>query len=147
MHESVGDGAGGGGVVEELSPVLEGQVGGDDGGGSLVAVVEDLVEQIGAASVEGQVSQLVDEQELGGGPSREASGEGVACLGGDELVDEICGEDETHAVAAQAGELPESVGEVSFPDAAGSEKDDVGALLRKSSEAARMTISRSMRSG
>ena len=128
MDESVGDGGGGGGVVEELSPVLEGEVGGDDGRGALIALVEDLVEQIGAAGVEGQVSQLVDEQEVVGGPSREAPGEGVACLGGDELVDEIGGEGETHAVAAQAGELAESVGEVGFPDAGGSEKDDVGAL-------------------
>jgi RepB plasmid partitioning protein len=58
MHESVGDGAGGSGVVEELAPVLEGQVGGDDGRGALVALVKDLVEQVGAACIEGQVSDL-----------------------------------------------------------------------------------------
>jgi hypothetical protein len=58
MDESVGDGASG--VVEELSPIFEGQVGGDDGGGSLVALVEDLVEQVGAAGVEGEVSELVE---------------------------------------------------------------------------------------
>ena len=46
MDETVGDGAGGGGVVEQRSPVFESQVGGDDGGGALVALVEDLVEQV-----------------------------------------------------------------------------------------------------
>ena len=35
MDEAVGDGAGGGGVVKELAPVLEGQIGRDHGGGSL----------------------------------------------------------------------------------------------------------------
>jgi hypothetical protein len=48
VDESVGDGAGGGGIVERFAPVLEGQVGGDDGGGALVALVEDLVEEVGS---------------------------------------------------------------------------------------------------
>src|SRR5262249_2056790 len=49
VDEAVGDGRGGRGVVEELAPLLEGEVGGDDGGGALIAAVEDLVEQIRAA--------------------------------------------------------------------------------------------------
>jgi hypothetical protein len=39
VDEAVGDGGGGGGVLEELASVLEGEVGGDDGGGALVATV------------------------------------------------------------------------------------------------------------
>ena len=71
MDEPVGDGGSGGGVVEELSPVLEGEIGGDDGGGALIAVVEDLVEEVGAAGIEGEVAQFVDEEQLGGGPGGE----------------------------------------------------------------------------
>ena len=31
VHEAVGNGGGGGGIVKEGTPVLEGQIGGDDG--------------------------------------------------------------------------------------------------------------------
>jgi len=101
MDESVGDGASG--VVEELSPIFEGQVGGDDGGGSLVALVEDLVEQVGAAGVEGEVSELVDEQEVVRGPGRESTREGIARLRGDQFVDQVSSEGESHPIAAEAG--------------------------------------------
>ena len=68
MDEAVGDGRRGGGVVEELAPLLEGQVGRDDGRGALVAAIEDLVEQVRAAGVEGEISEFVDEEQLGAGP-------------------------------------------------------------------------------
>ena len=68
VDEPVGDGGGGGGVVEELAPVLEGEIGGDDGGGALIAAIEDLVEEVGAAGIEGEVAQLVDEEQVAGEP-------------------------------------------------------------------------------
>ena len=64
MHESVGDGRCGGGVVEELAPLLEGKVCGDDCRGALVALVEDMVEQVRSARVEAEASELVAEQEV-----------------------------------------------------------------------------------
>lgn len=131
MDEAVGDGAGGSGVVEELAPILEGEIGGDDGRGTLVALVEDLVEQVGPASVEGEVAELIDDEEVEGGPGGETTTQRVAGLGGDELVDEIGGERETDAVAAEACELAECVGEVGFPDAGGTEKNDVGPLAEE----------------
>ena len=115
-------------VVEQLAPVLEGEVGGDDGGGPLIAAVEDLVEEVGAARVEGEVAKLVDEDQVVAGPSGEAPGEGVFGLAGDEVVDEVGGEDESSAVSAEAGELAEGIGQVSLADAAGSDEDAVGFL-------------------
>ena len=43
--------------------------------------------------------------------------QGIAGLRGDEVVDEIGGEDEADAVAAEAGELADGVGEVGLADA------------------------------
>ncbi len=129
MHETVGDGAGRGGVVEEVSPILEGQIGGDDGCRALIAAIEELVEQIGAARVEAEVAELVDEDEIWASPEVEASSEGVSLGGGDKLVDEIGGEGEADGVAADASELAEGVGEVGLADAARADEDAVGLLL------------------
>lgn len=105
VDEAVGDGGGRGRVVEEVTPVLEGQIRGDDGGGTQVALVDDLVEQVGASGVEAQVSELVDEEQVVAGPGGEALAEGVAGLGCDQVVDEIGGEGEADAVAFDAGEV------------------------------------------
>ena len=126
MDEPVGDSAGGSGVVNELAPVLEGQVGGDEGGGAQVAAVEDRTEEVGAASVEAQISELVDDEELWGGPSSEALVESVSSGGSDEIVDEIGGENEADPTAVKAGEVTDGVGEVSLADAAWAEEHDVG---------------------
>ncbi len=128
VDEAIGDGASSSLVVEELAPVFEGEVGGDDGGGALVALVEDLVEQVGAARVEGEVAELVDQEQVVAGPGSEAPGERVFGLAGDEVVDEICGYDEADAVAAEAGELAEGVGEMGLADAARADEDAVGLL-------------------
>src|SRR5262245_6992605 len=128
MHEAVGDGARRRRVVKELAPILEGQIGGDDGRHALVPLVEDLIEEIGAARVEAQVTELVDEQQLIPGPRGQPLSDRVSRLGGDEVVDEIGGEREAHAVTAQAGELAQGVAEVRLADAAWAEKDDVAAL-------------------
>lgn len=104
VDESVGDGACGGGVVEELAPVLEGEVGGDDGRRSLVAPIDDLVEQVCAARVEGEVAELVDQQQVWCRPGVEPPVEGVAALAGDTrsvLAPEV--DEGREPVFAQAG--------------------------------------------
>src|SRR5215212_10052555 len=86
VDEPVSDGGSGCGIGEELAPVLEGQVGGDDGRTALIPSIEHLVEQIGAARVEGKVAKLVDEEQVVRPPGREGAREGVASLSSDERV-------------------------------------------------------------
>lgn len=129
MDEAVGNGGGSGAVVKQLPPVLQGQVGGDDGGGPLVALVEDLVQEVRATGVEAEVLQLVNQQQFQSGPSRQAAVKGVAALAGDEVIDQVRGDDEADAATTEAGELIDGVGEMSLPDAAGADEDDVGLLL------------------
>ena len=56
MHEAVGDGGCGRRIVKEGTPVFEWQIGRDDGRTALVALVEDLIEQIGSTGVEAEIS-------------------------------------------------------------------------------------------
>ena len=60
VDKAIGNSGSGGGILKELAPFLEGQVGGDDGGAALVAAIEDLVQKVGAASVEAEVAELVE---------------------------------------------------------------------------------------
>jgi hypothetical protein len=50
-------------VVEDLRPVFERAVGGDDDGSPLIALGDDLKEEIGAVFVDGQISELIEEEQ------------------------------------------------------------------------------------
>src|SRR5258707_10222437 len=53
LHEAIGDGRSDGGVVEDVAPVGEGRVGGDDGRALVTVARRDhLIEEIGALLVE-----------------------------------------------------------------------------------------------
>jgi len=51
--------------------------------------------------------------------------QGVPRLAGDEVVDQVRGDREADAVAAQTSQLADGVGEVRLADAAGADEDDV----------------------
>lgn len=126
VDEPLGDGAGGSGVVKERPPLFEREIGSDDGGASLVALVEDLVQEVGATGVEAEIAELVDQEQVIGRPGGESADQGVAGLGGDEVVDEVDGKGEAHAMATQARELADRVGDVGLADAAWADEDAVG---------------------
>ena len=69
------------GVGEDLGPFAEGQVGGDDQAAAFVAFGEDLEDELGGAVGQGEVAELVDDDELGAGVARDDAGELAACLG------------------------------------------------------------------
>jgi hypothetical protein len=57
VQDAIEDGGGEGGVViEDGGPVLEDLVGGQDDGSALIALADDLEEQVGAAFVDGQIA-------------------------------------------------------------------------------------------
>ena len=57
LDEAVDEGDDAGGAWEDGVPLLEYEVGGDDGSALLVAATDDVVEQVGGARVAGQISQ------------------------------------------------------------------------------------------
>ncbi len=63
MKETIEDGGSEGAVVvEDLRPFLERLVGGEDDGAVLVALGDDLKEQVSAFAVDGQIAELVQDK-------------------------------------------------------------------------------------
>src|SRR5271154_837217 len=60
IEQRAGEALGG----EHAGPLVEGQIAGDDDRAALVALAEDLEQQLGASRREGHVAQLVDDQQL-----------------------------------------------------------------------------------
>ncbi len=78
MHEPVEDGGGDDGVAEDVAPFGEASVGGDEGGvAAFVAGVDDVEERGGAALVHGEQSDVVDDEDGGGGVGLELRGPGA----------------------------------------------------------------------
>ena len=75
-----------------------------------------MVQQVGAAGVEGEVPQLVDQQQIRRSPGRQAFVQSVPRLTGDQVVDQVGRGREADAIAAQTGELADRVGEVNRPE-------------------------------
>ena len=65
VEQAVEDGGGDDPVAKDLAPDGEGLVGGDQDGALLVAAGNELEEQVGGHPVDGQVADLVDDEELG----------------------------------------------------------------------------------
>ena len=63
VDDSVDHRRGDGGLAEDLSPAGERQVGGQDDRGLLVSGGDELEEQVGRFGVEGDVADLVDDDE------------------------------------------------------------------------------------
>ena len=60
VQQSVQQGRGHDIVAEDSAPVLEAAIGGENSGAFLVAGIDQLEEQVGAAGLQGQVTDLVD---------------------------------------------------------------------------------------
>lgn len=65
LHEAVDQGRHAGSTWEQGTPVLEGQVGGDEQRALFVAPADDVEEEVGRALVTGQIAQLIDESSCG----------------------------------------------------------------------------------
>ena len=50
--------------VKDIRPVLEGFVGCDQGGSPLIALAEDLKEKVGSELIDGQVAELINQQDF-----------------------------------------------------------------------------------
>ena len=122
VQQAVQQGCGDDVVAEDGAPVLEAAIGGEHGGALLVAGVDQLEEQVGAAGVNGQVADLIDDEQGSPVDVAQTRGEGAGALGlgerGDEFgqggeVDTLVGLDRVH---------PQGDGEMAFTDAGRAEQ-------------------------
>src|SRR5260370_33413256 len=104
VQHAIEDGGGQGAVVVEyLGPVLVGAVGGDHHRGALVALADDLEQQVCAVLVDRKVTELVDDQHGWLEGAVELALELAGGLGRGQGVDNVHGGGEEHRVAVQAG--------------------------------------------
>jgi hypothetical protein len=101
-------------IAEDLAPGAEAPIGGQDHQPALVAAADQLEEQVGAAAVDGQVADLIDDEQ----PRRGAELELVlqaplsVCLG--QLLDQGSRRGEQHPVGTlwrwvRDGEFPRPI--------------------------------------
>ena len=116
-------------VAEDLHPLAEREVGRDDRRAPLVAVGEEVEQQLAAGALEGHEAELVDDQQRDPQVTlmEPRERELVTCL--DQLAHEVGGADEGDAVAAAGGLDAERDREVRLAGADRPGDDDVvGAL-------------------
>ena len=65
VNEAVEDGVPEGGVANDVMPVIDGELAGDEGRATAVAVVEDLEELTALRVVEGHHAKVIEGEELG----------------------------------------------------------------------------------
>lgn len=91
VQEAIDEGDDAGGVGEDLVPLGEGAVGGDDGAPELVAAVGEFEQQIGVAVGVGEVAELVDAEQVEGGEVAQTARQGGGGVGGGEFAEQGAG--------------------------------------------------------
>src|SRR6202049_3129257 len=127
VEDAVEDGGGQGAVVvEDLRPVFVSAVGGDHHRCTLVALADDLEQQVCAVLVDRKVTELIDNQhgglQVAVELALEAAGGRCRCQG----VDNVDGRGEEHRVSMQAGGVAKSDRQVRLAEADVAYQDDVG---------------------
>jgi site-specific DNA recombinase len=125
VDEAVDHGGGDDVVGEGFAPAPEGQIRGDHDRALFVAGCDELEEQIRGVVVEGDVADLVDDDEFVAADFLEFDFElpGMVCCR--EAGDPVAGGVEQHRVAGLGCFDAESDGEVCLPDSGWAEQDDV----------------------
>src|SRR5215813_766275 len=106
-------------VVEDLRPVLVGTIGGDHHRRALVALADDLKQQIGTVLIDRQVAELVDDQQVGLEIAADLPLEAAGGLRGGERIDDVDGGGEERGVAADAGGMAECYADMRLAEANG----------------------------
>ena len=129
VEQSVEQGGGDDGIAEQLAPFREAAVGGEDHGALLVAGVDELEEQVGGAAVDGDVADLVDDEQRGAGEEADLLGEAVLAPGLGEGLDEFREGRAVDALSGLDGGDAERDGEMALAGAGRAEQmDHLGAV-------------------
>ena len=118
MSEAVQQGAGESLRAEDLGPLVEGQVGGDQDRTSLVLLAEDLEEEFRAGLGEWDEAQLVDDEQLEPGQLLLKVEQSSLVPGLDQLMDQRCGGGEADRQPPLAGGESQAESDVGLADPA-----------------------------
>jgi hypothetical protein len=132
MEEPVQDGGGQDLIAEDRAPLRHHLIGGDQQAAALVAPRDQLEEEMGAAPLEGQIAELVDDQQLRLGEKHQPVGELTIGLGPRERAEERGRTDEEDRVPRFDDGAPEGDRQMRLADAGWAEDQDVFRLRKKS---------------
>src|ERR1700677_825266 len=118
MGEPVEQGACESSRAEDFGPLLEGQVRGDEGRSTLVALAEHLEQQFGAGFGQRHEPQFVNDQQLIAGDLLLEAEQLLLVTGLDEFADQRSSGGEAYAVSALAGGQAQSQSDVRLARAA-----------------------------
>ena len=116
-------------ALEHLSPLAERQVAGDQKAASLVAVGEDLEEQLGTGTAERQVAQLVHGQKVKAVQGGQEAVETMLLLSDFEKADQLGGGDELDPLAEPAQGQSQGNGQVRLAGSRAADQTAVEVLL------------------
>src|ERR687891_174253 len=111
--------------TKDLGPLIEGQVGSDQNRASLVALAEDLEQQLRTGLGQGHKAQLIDDQQFQASQPFLQLQQSSLVPGLHELMDQGRGGGESHAQSLLAGGQPQPQGYMGLPSAAVAQGDDV----------------------
>src|SRR5262249_4911172 len=120
VQDAIEDGGGQGAViVEDLRPVLVDAVGGDHHRRTLVALADDLEQQVGTVLVDGKVAELVDNEQGRVQVAAELVLEPADGLRRCQRVDNVDGRREENRVSVDAGGVAKCKRDVRLTEANG----------------------------
>ena len=124
VQQAVQQGGGHDVIAEDSAPVPEAAIGGEDGGALLVAGIDQLEEQVGAAGLQGQVADLIDDQQGDPVDVAQARLEGTGAFGLGERGNEFGQGREIDALMGLDGGDPQGDGQVALADPGRAEQVD-----------------------
>ena len=125
MGQAVQNGAGEAFRAEDLGPFIEWQVGGDDDRAALVALGDDLEQQLGAGLAERNEAEFVDDQQVLAGQQLLQTLKAPFVGSLDQFVDQGGSRREANLQTLLAGRQSEPQGDVGLAGAARAQGDDV----------------------
>src|SRR5882672_11353931 len=135
MEDPVQDGGGDDPVAEDLPPAAEALVAGEDHGAALVAAADELKEQVGPVAIDGQIADLVHDEQAGHRVDLELVVQTALAEGAGQSGNEDGGRGEEHAVAVLDGLEAEPHGEMGLAHPGRAEDHQVLAVLDEVTQA------------
>ena len=114
VEDPVEDGVPEGGVADDIVPVVDGELGGEDGSAAGVAVVKDLEEIVAALACQRSEPPVIEDEEPGLGEPLDELGVGTVGAGEGELVEQSGDAVVARRDAEAAGLVAEGASQVGF---------------------------------
>ena len=112
-------------VIEQRNPLVDVSIGGEDAGGTAVALDDDFVDVVGLCGIEPPQSEVVEDEQVGGEKTSERLVVRVVGARLFELEEHLIGADEEHVVSGPAGGMADSGSQEGFADTHASHEENV----------------------